>query len=364
MEILDGRVGEVHFSDGEIRVNEWSGWAALRLGQEIATARNESRQPAAADSLGKIWVRMWTIKEAQWEPSPVEVQSTYVNDSVRQFDIRLDQSSSLLQMGGVNIPWRFVSLPGGGTCRVLFTRNVSDDPRADPLKVVVTGFRNEAETLLEFLARDSIRAANSMANFQLIARVLIEGITNDPVSAVAGAYFLLRTDGWKSIPLICFDRLCRDFPWLPDTSLILCVVMTRVGLKTQAEERKAAMLLGQCFDRGLPVYAEAVSLLKEAASVLIHVEGFRNLPSFKEIQILAASQAWTGSTFGFYGAVPWEPSPERLQGNPSRAKAVRTRTKSIQNEAEVHRSIAPPVTKLRDLKARTIAKVIPRTMRR
>jgi len=109
-------------------------------------------------------------------------------------DLQLDASNWLMQIGGSKVTWRFVALPGNGRARVLTTPKDSSDPRADELKVVVTGFRSGAETLLEFLSRDAIRSMNAAADPANVARELLRSKFDDPVGAVTAAYFLLRVN--------------------------------------------------------------------------------------------------------------------------------------------------------------------------
>jgi len=58
------------------------------------------------------------------------------------------------------------------------------------------------------------------------------------------------------------------FPWIADTAVIRCIVMLRAGLKSDSDEALARKLLANCLQRGLPIFAEGLPLLQEAASVL------------------------------------------------------------------------------------------------
>ncbi len=181
------------------------------------------------ERFSRAWLRLWQFKSGTWSDVSIVPTATYRNPAAIQLDFDLAASSWCLQLGGSNVPWRMVSLPGGGTCRALLTPNDSADPRAQPLKVIVTGFRPDAETLLEFLCRDSLRAAKSVASFQPLAVQLLKKKFDDPLAAVAGAYFLLRTQGWSSVPMGWFENLANEFPWIPDAAVIRCVVILRSG---------------------------------------------------------------------------------------------------------------------------------------
>jgi hypothetical protein len=203
---------------------------------------------------------------------------------------------------------------------VLITPSESTDPRREPLKVVVTSYRRDAETLLEFLARDSLRAATSLATTGPLATRLLQEKTDDPISAIIGAYFLLRTDGWRSVPAHWFDNLFHMFPWVPDPAIIRCVIALRSGVSvgTGGVERAVADL-ETAWRRGLPVFAEGITLLQEAASVLRASERAPKHEVFESIERLAASEAWAGAMLSFRGERPTFPSPEKQLGSLGRA---------------------------------------------
>jgi hypothetical protein len=222
----------------------------------------------------------------------------------------------------------------------LLTPNESDDPRAEPLKVLVTSFRQDAETLLEFLARDSLRAARSLAAFQPLAQQLLADKAEAPVSGIAAAYFLLRTEGWRKIPGDWFKSLFLMFPWLADPAVIQCVLMIRQGLSLDGDEIEATELLQTCLNRGVPVFSEGLSLLQEAASVLRSGSGSSKQGAFEQVEPLVASQAWAGAVLSFYGETPDQPSPDRVVGLPGKSRPV-TRSKSA-----TKRSSPPPPSSL------------------
>jgi hypothetical protein len=231
----------------------------------------------------------------------------------------------VLATGRTQTPLRVVSLPGCGRCQVLVTLNASTDPRAESLKVVVTGFRRDAETLLEFLSRDALRAANSVAGFQPLAEKLLQKKFDDPIAAVAGAYFLLRTKGWSRVPVSWFDNLTDSVRWLPDAPIIRCIVMLRSGLPSNGGRAKARELLGECLNRGVPIFAEGLSLLQEAASLLRKRSDHRGV--YGAVEKLATSQAWAGAAFSYYAEDPGAPSPVEVFGTPVVGRTAQRRQK-------------------------------------
>ena len=354
VEVAEGSTGFVSFDDARMSHNEWSAWAVPRLGENTSLATPELPASVSIEKFDRVWLRMWSFENSAWLPTRVEAHQTYQNDSARQLDFELNERCRVLQLGGVNVPWRFVALPGGGACRVLLTPNESSDPRAEPLKVVVTSFRRDAEALLEFLARDSLRAANAVASYQPMAQQLLAEKTDDPVSAVAGAYFLLRTDRWRTIPRFWFDNLVNMFPWIADGPVIRCVLMLRQGLSVDSDATQAVAMLQDSMNRGVPLFSEGMSLLQEAASVLRSASGSERQGVFEQIEHLVASQAWAGAVLSFYGETPYAPSPERMVGLPGKARPQLKRpvtSHSVPSTAPTASltDTAPLVTFLRDL---------------
>jgi hypothetical protein len=319
---------DVTFTDQAIARNEWSAWAVPRVSQGSPLAR--TGPPVDAPSVGapiekfdRVWLRLWQFVNGDWGHSNLTPRDQFRSDTARQLDFDLDARPWLLQVGGATVPWQFVSLPGGGPCRVLLTPTDPNDRRTDPLTIVVTGFRSDAETLMEFLSRDAMRAAASLASFRPLAERLLAEKSDDPIAAVAGAYFLLRTQGWRGIPPQWFDNLNSMFPWIPDAAIIRCIVLIRGGLRPEDGGRHARDMLSACLERGLPIYAEGLPLLTEAASVLRSATtGRRPDKLFDAIERLAAASAWAGSALSFYGRTPDEPSPEKLVGTPARSRVM------------------------------------------
>jgi hypothetical protein len=316
--VPEGSPRTLHFDDSSIATNEWSAWAVPRLNKRSILAQPAAKPSVRIDRFNRVWLRLWHRQGGQWTPSPLSASkiAAYHSEAVRQLDLDLAGEAWLLQLGGATVPWRFVALPGGGLCRVLLTPNASTDPRAERLKVIVTSFRSEAETLLEFLARDAIRAATALAGFQPLATRLVADKTSDPVSATAGAYFLLRTNGWRDIPISWFDNLNTLFPWLADGAVIRCTVSIRQGLSKRQEKDRAVSYLRECLQRGVPLFAEGLSLLQEAAAVLRSATHELSDEPFAFIERLAAARAWAGAALSFYGESPDLPSPKQRLGLP------------------------------------------------
>ena len=318
--VIDAGVdGEVVFSDDALSRHEWAAWAVPRLNErvdlsEVRTQPIPERQKLEA--FAEATVALWAFPDggSAWVPAAIAVTETLQDEAALQFDTLLPQGSWLLQLRGGEMNSRFISLPSGA-CRVLVTPNESTDRRKEPLKAVVTGFRQDSENLLEFLSRDSMRAAASLARYDGMAVRLLGDAASDPFAALAGAYYLVRTDWWRDAPIDGFRNLHQAFPALADTALIYLTVLVRKGLATEADEAEAGRLFAQAEALPYPVYSEAMRLLQEVASVL-RFSDMKPAPGvFSMVQNLVAAKAWAGSSFSFYGESPSRPAVPGRKGS-------------------------------------------------
>lgn len=341
--MLENRgVLELRFGDEFLTTNDWSAWALPRLNPAtpLAMARKDKELNLRLHRFNKVWLRLWRRIEGSWERRPLNPIATYRSDAAWQLDLELEKTAWLLQLGGSNVPWRFISLPGGGPARVLITPSDSNDPRSDPLKVIVTSFRDDAEMLLEFLARDAIRATDSIAMSRSLARPLITKKLDDPISAVASAYYVLRRGEWASLPTAWFAMLNHQFPWLPDTSILHCVRLLREG-GHHNEPMSPFSLFLLSLQKGWPVYEEGITLLLEAAAFLREIS-LNAAEATHLVQALGAARSWTGAAASFYGRKPDVPMPGHWIGGPNtpRRRNSNPETKSpLYNEFTPRRKI-------------------------
>lgn len=305
----------VTFSDATISRNEWAAWAVPKLNPQTPLARPEAPADVGMDEFNNVWLRLWRLEDGAWKREKLRPIDERRSNVATQMDLDLGKAHWLLQVGGSNVTWRFVALPGGGRARVLITPKDSKDPRADELKIVVTSFRERAETLLEFLSRDAMRSVSALTESVSFARHLLAEKFEDPVAAVAGAYYLLRFNRWDSVPLWWFENLSRNFAWIPDTAIVHCARLLRSGSDGQSKQFSPEALLRQALSRGWPVYAEGVSLLQEAASLLKSSSDVQ-APYIHQIEALGAARAWAGAATSFYGRAPDAPDALQWVGRP------------------------------------------------
>lgn len=305
----------VVFTDDDLAGEAWAKWALTR-------SSRASPVPAPLAKFGNVWFRLWSRTDTGWHPSSELPRSNSVaNVAAKQVDLDLDlDRPQLLQFGGAKVAWTFVSLPPG-RCRMYFTTNPASDNTSLPIKLVLTSFQPEAETLLEFLSRDALGAADSVSKF--LATRLLHDKMEDPVSAIVGAYFLLRIGQWKDVSPQWFDNLYRAFPWSSDAALIRCAVTCRQGLSGPSAVNQFLTQMDGSFSRGVPLFAEGHRLLLELQSTLqslmhenhwgIETDKFEEL--LRKCRALSAARVWVGSSFAFTGNTPDAPSSQRRKGS-------------------------------------------------
>jgi len=311
VDLLDQMRAEVHFSDTSIATDTWSTWAIPRLNPRTPLMGEAVPKQRALGRFARVWLRLWRKTQDGWQQQPLHPQAIRSNDIACQFDLDLDHAVWLLQVGGSQVPWRFVALPGGARARIFLTPTDSSDPRSEPLKVVVTGFHGSAEILLEFIARDALRAADILVRSVPLADHLFSHTEDDPISAVAGAYYRLKRGGWQDLPPPWWERLSQQFPWLPDAALLHCIRLLREGVDASTQE-SAQELLTRSLAQGWPLYQQGLALLQEAAAGL-------RLPRAvqADIRALVAAKSWAGAATSFYGRFPDAPMALRWVGMPS-----------------------------------------------
>lgn len=304
----------VHFSADDLPGETWAKWALARSAPSKAAPKPLAR-------LGRVWFRLWSRDGVHWLSSrQLPRSNSMFSGAARQVDFDLPESTQhLLQFGGTHVPWSFVALPPGRS-RMFFTTNSEPTSGSLPVKVVLTRFQPEAETLLEFMARDSLRAADSVSKWGPVATQLLYNKFEDPISAIIGAYFLLRIGRWKQADLQWFENLYSRFAWSSDAALIRCAVSGRRGLSKPGDAARFLEQLRDCFARGVPLFEEGHRILLEVHSIVASLSSEDGVTDSLKAELVDACEAlssarvWAGSSFAFKGAHPDAPQAHPTKG--------------------------------------------------
>ncbi|MBH2008480.1 MAG: hypothetical protein I8H71_02145 [Xanthomonadaceae bacterium] len=175
-------------------------------------------------------------------------------------------------------------------------------------RVVVGGYSPNAEAIMDFMRIGKLNPVEAMLepDGDLAFRLLKDKV-EDPIAATAAAYFLLRRRDWERLPLAWLDNLTRWNPEIPDARLIYA--MTRIGRGVPMPEavELATTTLSEISDAGIPLFAEAATLLGDLLALSERSEEPLNLDLAKTLRTMIASARPAGLSFGFAGKAPDQP---------------------------------------------------------
>lgn len=322
-EVLDGR-GEVTLrAGGQESPHEWLQWVTPFHSLEHlhrGSAASMSDGGTSPRRIGKVWMTLWAMEGGRWISKGIDAVERQRDNGIQQFVINVPCAPHLLQIGGEEVAWRLVSLPPGGPVRVALTRSSTDE--GDAVDITVGRRNPENDLIMSYLARGAVAEADRLAEAWGVADLMLQEKYEDPVSAAAGAYLLLKIKrlqerkGWV-------DNLVRSFPYMADGAII------SASLALQSNAAKEADVRAKIFaalDRGLPIFGIGATILVETMAA-VH-RGKRETKRFHAAYLAAQAYARArcskGAYLAFYGKSPAQPSWTAiygLEGNPVAASA-------------------------------------------
>lgn len=308
VELCAGR-GEARLHLGDQSPHEWLQWVTpfrslVHLGADSGSTISASRR------IGKVWMTLWALHEGRWESQGAQLASRERDSGMQQIVLDVSRSPHLLQIGGEEIAWRLISLPPGGQVRIALTRNPS--PEGDALEVTVGRAQPENELIMSYLARGAFSDADRLAETWDAADLLLQRKKEDPISAVAGAYLLLKNHRLQERHR-WVDNLVEWFPYLADGAIVAAALALQRSTVREAQVRS---MLALALKRGLPVFAMGATVLVETMAA-IH-RGKRETKSFHAAYLAAQAYARArcsrGAYLAFFGKSPAEPSWTPIYG--------------------------------------------------
>ena len=265
------------------------------------------------------WIRLWRLQDNQWSVSELNISdSSSWNEEGVSYTLFVNRGLQFLQVGGPNIPWRFVALPPNEELKCLIRPNSGSSALTHPLEVVVASQNWEAETILTLLKNNAVDKAQSLYENSSLAESLLYGKLEDPCAAAIGAYYLLRLES--------FDRL-RDWTknlanwmeWMPDGSIIWVWQLIKEGRQNgnvDIDEVRRRLL--EACERGMPIYTEGFKLLWEGLRMLNDTLPDDELVSvaLKKVYKYVEAIDWNSAVTTFNGKHPSEPSKKSGKGIP------------------------------------------------
>ncbi|SDC39611.1 hypothetical protein SAMN05192589_10299 [Paracidovorax valerianellae] len=344
---------EVTLEAGRQSPHEWLQWVTpFRSLAHLASPAGDGFLSAGRRRVGAVWVTLWQFRRGRWQAIEASPQTQYRSDGVRMIVLDVPSEPHLLQIGGDDVAWRLVSLPPGGQVRVALTRRAADS--GDTIDVTVGRQKPGNDLIMSYLSRGETDQATSLAETWRAADLALYAKVEDPVSAAAGAYVLLKLNrlqgrrGWVK-------NLFNWFPYLADGPIVAAALELQ---RPQTDLKRVRELIVQAMQRGLPVFSMGLSILVETMAA-IH-RGRRESLSFQAnyqtARALLQAQASKGPYLTFYGRSPVEPSPNRVFGD-SGAPRVETAPQRLGDGSTRVRRIGPP--KVRRSPPRSVSPPLP-----
>ncbi|WP_032808433.1 hypothetical protein [Mesorhizobium sp. WSM1293] len=260
---------------------------------------------AARRSIGKVWMTLWSLLDGLWQGSSLDAENRLSDRSgVQQITIAVPNNPHLLQIGGDEFGWRLVSLPPAQRVRVALTRSARE--KGDTIDVTVSREQPDNEIILAYLSGGAITEANRLADIPEVADRLLEEKINDPISAVAAGYFLLRINK-LSERRDWVRNLMNWFPAIADGAILSATLAAQTTGVKETEIRKS---IDVALDRGLPIFSIGATFLHRTMSAVHRGrhETKRFHQSYLALQAYVRAASALGPYFAFRGLSPAEPT--------------------------------------------------------
>ena len=269
------------------------------------------------------WIRLWHLKDNEWVIKKLNIMdSTSWNKDGVSYIFHINQELQLLQVGGPNIPWRFIALPPAQELKCLIKPNNGPTKIVHPLEVTVTTENWEAETILTLLSNNANEKAkdlyeNSFLN-EISAEDLLYNKLSNPSAAAIGAYYLLRLEKFDRLHNWA-KNLANWKDWLPDGSIIWAWQLIKEGRKSgNIDMDEIRFRLLQAANRGIPIYTEGLKLLLEGLKLLSYTntEDEEIKKALSKISRYAEAANWNSTVTTFNGIHPEKPNKKSRKGSP------------------------------------------------
>lgn len=315
---LNGNEVEATLDVREHAPYEWLEWVTpFRELDHLSPV--QGTQPKDMRRIGKVWLKLWRFEEGRWASIFVRTKRMEQGAGAKLVSLELSQAPHLLQVGGEDVAWRLVSLPPGGSVRVAVTRSAGD--QGDSVDVTIGRSRPMNELVLSYLSRGAVGEAGRLAEAWKAADVMLQCKREDPISATAGAYVLLK-DRRLGQRRDWVDNLVNWFPYLADGPIVAAALALQEETAAEGDIRRNLTMAVQ---RGLPVFSLGIRTLVETMAA-IHQgkkESKEFHTAFLAAQAYARASCSSGAYFAFYGKAPGEPSWQPFFGMDGQPRATR-----------------------------------------
>lgn len=265
-----------------------------------------------------IWLRLWTYHQSTWTIDPLPLHESGRDNAVINYHLNVEEVAArqvrLLQVGGIQVPWRFVALPPSPKLEILIRSTQNGSELDDRLTVAIVSHNWNAETLLKYLAAGNLESAKIVSADVANAEALLAEKLTNPMGAVIAGYYLLRVGAAERLQPWA-AHFASQFNWLPDALIIHAWQLLQ---QSQPNLDLAEQRLLQAAAQGIPLYSRGLRLLFDGLQLFQKHPVSRQsvnqarldrsiAASLKTIQPYAAAIDWTQPLTAFHGDTPDHP---------------------------------------------------------
>ena len=299
---------EVSFNIGDdTSTSDWMAWSAIRL-----DLKRHGGALMNQPGMKNAWFQLWekTPDSPRWMQIDINEQLSDMPHSREAIQLELRGSPhprALVVRLDSDTP-QVVSIPNEQTS-VLITSLRTLSGVLTP-RVIVGSYSPNAEAIMEFLRAGKLGQLESMLDpGSDLAHRLLRGKIIDPIAATAAAYYLLRKRDWERMPTRWLDNLTNWNDRIPDAKLIRAACRIQRGLPMAEACNLAAETLASFLEQGIPLFAEASTLLSDLLALAEKAEQPLSAQTAKTLRMMVASAHPSGLSFGFTGKSPDKPLP-------------------------------------------------------
>ncbi len=297
------RIGE------EVRTSDWMTWSAMRFDIKRQGGALLS-QPGMKDAWFQLWDKMPQSERWRQIPLSTALMGCHHSSDAIQLNLSYSHHARALVVRLDSDITQVISIPKQQTS-VLLTSFRTLSGIITP-RVLVGGYSSNAETIMEFLRAGKLGPVESMLDpGSELAYNLLHDKLMDPIAATAAAYYLLRKRDWDRLPPQWLDNLSRRYRWIPDAQLIQATSQIERGMPMDLAANLAVETLSGFLEDGIPLFAEANSLLSDLLALADRARRPLNQQTSKMLRMMLASSRPAGLNFGFAGKAPDKPMGAR-----------------------------------------------------
>ncbi|MDH1264718.1 hypothetical protein [Pseudomonas sp. GD03944] len=287
---------------------EWLEWVTpFRSLRHLSYEQNHESEGIPVRTsrrIGKVWATLWEFQEKRWEARTVLFESRQGERGIHQLTIDVPRRPHLLQLGGEELAWRLVSLPPGERVNIALTPN-QQDVGGDALDITVGRQDPENELVMSYLSRGNLPEASRLAEIMNIADHMLQGKFDNPISAVAGGYVLLKTNQLERRER-WLGNLEHYFPYIADVKILKAALARE---QDGVSEKHIRQMLLDAMEIGLPIFSLGMSLLLDNMAAMHRgaSENSKFHRAYLAAQAYVRAKCSKSTYLTFYGKSPAEP---------------------------------------------------------